>query len=320
MRRILILALAITVTTAAVWYVLTPQTINAVTQALARGDWRLLAIAFALNAAIQWVRAWRFAIMTQGDIVLPDARLVRITFQLNFFNFILPFKLGELSYPVQMNRICGQPFLNAAGILLAARVLDLSTVGAILLLSAYLLGIPAGNAASAVCALSATTLIVLPSVFVLLAGIEIPNRGPRWLNSIATSLAAGIRPLRNRWAAAATILLSYVVWLMFALLSILTATAVVGSLGPLIGLFGAAANNLAFALPVTGIAGLGPSQAAWVFAVTRAGVPWDDAVISALALYAVNLVSALFCGCASLIGSRRNLLGTVRPKRIAEHH
>ena len=44
---------------------------------------------------------------------------------------------------------------------------------------------------------------------------------------------------------------------------------------------------VAFALPVNGIGGLGASQAAWVFALSRAGVTWNDAVISAFALYAV---------------------------------
>ena len=44
------------------------------------------------------------------------------------------------------------------------------------------------------------------------------------------------------------------------------------------------------------IDGLGPAQAAWVAATVQAGVPWDDAVVSALALHAVVLVNALVLG------------------------
>jgi hypothetical protein len=65
-------------------------------------------------------------------------------------------------------------------------------------------------------------------------------------------------------------------------------------------MLGAAAGNVAFALPVNGVAGIGPPQAAWVAATTRAGVPWDDAVVSALALHAVVLANALVCGALAM--------------------
>ena len=58
----------------------------------------------------------------------------------------------------------------------------------------------------------------------------------------------------------------------------------------------AAAGNIAFALPVNGIAGLGPAQAAWVLVTTWAGVPRADAIVSALALHAVVLGNALLLG------------------------
>jgi hypothetical protein len=61
-------------------------------------------------------------------------------------------------------------------------------------------------------------------------------------------------------------------------------------------MLGAAAGNVAFALPINGIAGIGPSQAAWVAATSSVGVPWNDAVVSALALHAVVLANAVICG------------------------
>jgi hypothetical protein len=82
----------------------------------------------------------------------------------------------------------------------------------------------------------------------------------------------------------------------------LVAGAVVDSVGPAAALLGAAAGNLAFALPINGIAGLGPAQAAWVVATTWAGVPQPDAVLSALALHAVVLSNALLLGGLALTG------------------
>ncbi len=80
----------------------------------------------------------------------------------------------------------------------------------------------------------------------------------------------------------------------------------------------AAATNLAFALPINGIAGLGPAQAAWVLAATRAGVHWNEAVVSALAVYAVVLISALLFGGLALALSgwaRSPAISAVPPTR-----
>ena len=72
---------------------------------------------------------------------------------------------------------------------------------------------------------------------------------------------------------------------------------------------------MAFALPVNGIAGIGPAQAAWVAATTWAGVPWDDAVISApLALHAVVLTSALVLGAVATMTG----LGRTAERRVVQ--
>jgi hypothetical protein len=79
-------------------------------------------------------------------------------------------------------------------------------------------------------------------------------------------------------------------------------------------MLGAAAGNIAFALPINGIAGIGPAQAAWVAATTWAGVPWDDAIASALALHAVVLVNAVALGgLATAFGGSRKQSGIAIP-------
>jgi hypothetical protein len=318
MRLFLLLSLAIAVTAAALWFFLTPQTTSALAKALARGNLWLLAIAFALNAGVQWLRAWRFAIMTRGEIALPDAQLVRIAFRLNLFNFILPFRLGELSYPVQMRRIYAQPLFKAAGVLLLARFFDLTTVGAILLAAAAALGLSGSAMGTTALFAAAVALATAPGALLLVGRAAHPLvTRPPWYVRFADPLSAGIGVLRTSRAQLAAIGLSFAVWLTFGALSVLTAEAVVDSVTPIVALLGASASNLAFALPINGIAGLGPSQAAWVIAITWAGVPWDDAVVSALTLYSVNLGSAVFCGGIAMIG-RAASLPVVRPGTTEE--
>jgi uncharacterized membrane protein YbhN (UPF0104 family) len=291
------LILGAAVTFALLWVLVTPDTLAALRLALADADWWALAAAFALSAAVQWLRAWRFAMMTGGTPAFPGAPLVRIAFQLNFFNFLLPFRLGELSYPVLMRRAYGQPMLQATGILLLARLFDLCTVGAILLATAALLGLAGSAAASLLLFAAAAGLVLAPGTVALLGPAAQPIiRSMPGLNRLAAPIAAGLEAAGTRRALAAALALSLAIWLAFGLLAVLTTHAVAAGIPALVALLGASAGNLAFALPINGIAGLGPSQAAWVAAVTRAGVGWENAVVSALALYAVTLTSAVLCG------------------------
>ena len=78
--------------------------------------------------------------MTSGTLALPDWPLVRIAFQLNFLNFTLPFRLGELGYPMMMRRAYGHPIVGSIAVLLLARIFDLFSVGAIFLALASGLG------------------------------------------------------------------------------------------------------------------------------------------------------------------------------------
>jgi len=88
------------------------------------------------------------AIMTDGALAWPGGPLVRIAFQLNFLNFTLPFRLGELGYPVLMRRAYGTPVARSLGVLVLARLYDLATVGAIFLAMAALLGLAGGATGS----------------------------------------------------------------------------------------------------------------------------------------------------------------------------
>src|SRR5262245_42646741 len=166
-----------------------------------------------------------------------------------------------------MHRICGQPLLNAAGVLILARLFDLATVSAIMLAAAATLGLAGSSAGTAALCIAAGALAITPGVLVLLGQAAQPSlmRLP-WLARIAKPLGAGIDALTTRRACFAAIGLSFAVWLTFGFVAVLTTDAVGGSVTPAVALFGASAGNLAFALPINGIVGLGPSQAAWVAA------------------------------------------------------
>jgi hypothetical protein len=339
MRRVLTALLAAAITGLCLWVLLTPQVLNALGRVCAEANPVPLLAAFALTALVQWLRAWRFAVLTTGRASLPDAPMLAIALKLNFLNFVLPFRLGELGYPALMRQQYGHGLLRSAGVLLIARFFDLTTVLAILLGSAALaVHSPAGQVA---CALGALLVGLSP---LALAGLgtavatrvgprlarlaqRLSRRGAGWrgkggadgtgrlasleesADHVARLAAIGRRPLHL------VVLLGFAIWLVFGLAAVLVAAAVVDSVGPGAALLGAAAGNLAFALPINGLAGLGPAQAAWVVATTWAGVPRPDAVLSALALHAVVLSNALLLGGLAMLSglARRAPLSQRQP-------
>src|SRR5262245_26049219 len=336
MRRTLTLLLAAAITAVCLWYLLTPPVLQALGRLREAKPAPLLA-AFALTALVQWLRAWRFAALTTGRPRLPEAPMFAIALKLNFLNFVLPFRLGELGYPALMRQQYGHGLLRSAGVLFVARLFDLSTVLAILLGSAALLiTTPAGQVAFAVGALmfglAPFALAGLGTALLIRLGPRLDRRRQH-LSPIAAKAPAVLGPAAGGWRLAPTadqvarlaalgphhfslvVLLGFAIWLAFGLAAVLVASAVVDTVSPTAALLGASAGNLAFALPVNGIAGLGPAQAAWVWATTWAGVPQPDAVLSALALHAVALSNALLLGGLAFIGgyARRPALSTRQP-------
>jgi glycosyltransferase 2 family protein len=320
MRRLLSALVALAVTALCLWFLLTPQIVGSLARLWAEARPLPIVAAFALCALIQYLRAWRFAVMTTGSLALPGAALVRIAFQLNFLNFTLPFRLGELGYPVLMHRHYGYDLLHSTGVLLLARLFDLATVGAILLGAAALLEASAG-ALRAVLALGALGLALTPFALAFAGVVLRPRlrRLPPRVGAIGARLTAGLDALGHRSSVGlAAVGVGFAVWLVFGLAAVLVAQAVVETVSPAAAMLGAAAGNVAFALPINGIAGVGPAQAAWVAATTYAGVPWDDAVVSALALHAVVLTNALVFGAiATLAGPARRptVMSSARTRR-----
>jgi hypothetical protein len=308
-RWLLSTVLALAVSAVCLWVLLTPQVVASLGRLATQTSPLPVVAAFALVALVQWLRAWRFAVMLTGRAALPGAALTRIAFQLNFWNFALPLRLGELSFPVLMRRHLGYGLLHAGGVLLIARLFDLATVGAIVLGAAAALDAWPGSG-RALLILAALGLGLAP-LGLAVGGLALRPRLARLprVGDAVAKLTAGLDAIGGYGAGLAAVALSLAIWLALGVAAILVAGAVVATVSPAAAMLGGAAGNVAFALPINGIAGLGPPQAAWVAATTWAGVPWDDAVVSALALHAVVVANAIVCGGMAMVGGGRQERG-----------
>jgi hypothetical protein len=254
---------------------------------------------------IQWLRAWRFAIALTGRPGPPSTAMVWVAVRLVVYNFLLPFRLGELSFPLMMRRAFGVEYTRSAGILILVRCLDFSTVGALLCLTAAAL-LPEAALGWSARALLAAGVLLLAAPLLLISAVtplgRAAARSPR-LAPVAVRLLWGATMLRAPAARALALVLTLAIWLAHATLGWLAASAVIGGISPVATTLATAAGNLAFALPVPVIAGLGPSQAAWAVALGLAGLPRPAAVATALASQAVILCGILALGLASVLAA-----------------
>jgi hypothetical protein len=306
-RKVLLLLLAALITAVSAWFLMTPDVLAGLLAAARRMDPLILLLALALNGALQWLRAWRFAVLTYGRLDRPEAEQVRIALELNFFIFALPMRLGEASYPLQMRRSYGQPLLASTGVLLLSRAFDLGTLTSILLLLTVHLDLVDGLSLNTALVAGAAAAGTLPVILGTLGRTWSPSAaGLPAMARHALALSEALRTLRRRRVQAMSVVLSYAIWISYGGMAVLVASGLSPSIGVAEGMLGAAAGNLAFALPVNGIAGFGASQAAWVLAVTQAGVTWRDASVAAIGVHAVSLFSALlFGGTAVIWGTMR---------------
>jgi len=303
-ERVLSTLLALAVGGVVLGWLLAGVDLDALAATLARAGWWKLALALPLVPLIQWLRAWRFALLLSGRAVLPSRVMVEIAARLIVLNFLLPFRLGELGFPVMMKRAYGTEALRSAGILLLARLMDLFAVAAVLCLAAAAL--PAGDRLGWPAGMLVAAGIALLTLAVLLVDLLLPLRWialrlPR-LGRLLELALSGAAMVQAPGARALASLLTLATWLLHALIGWLAATAVAPQLAAATTTLAAAAANLAFALPVPAIAGLGPPQAGWVAALGLAGVPWPDAVATALLSHAVILAGILLLGLLTLLG------------------
>ena len=295
-------ALAALVTAAVLALLLSPEVLRAFGAALERARPGPLLLALAFGFAVQYLRAWRFGVMSLGRRGPPQGPMLGIALRLNLMNFLLPFRLGELTFPVLMRRVYRQDPLHATGVLVLARVFDLCLVGALFCFA--LLATGAGGtdpAARALLGSAAVACVGLPLALVA-GGRALVGRwqpGGR-AGDLLRRLAVGLDDLGHGPRARLAVFLSAGIWLAHGGLSVAAASAVIAGFPTWSGLLGAAAHSLAFALPVNGLAGVGPAPAAWAGAVAWTGIVWSEAVVAALTMHAVAVAGALFYGLPSL--------------------
>src|SRR5262249_38919152 len=81
MNRFLSVVLAVAVTAVCLWFLLTPEVLQSLRRIGTDAKPLPIVAAFLVCTLVQWLRAWRYSMMTSVHLNLPDATMVRIAFQ-----------------------------------------------------------------------------------------------------------------------------------------------------------------------------------------------------------------------------------------------
>lgn len=313
MKRFL---LAFFISLVLVYLLLRSIRIEEISDLLLRSKVRFLFLALFFYALQYLGRALRFVLLIRSE-KLPVGLVFGIVCLHNLFNYLLPVRAGEISFPVLAKRYADVSATEGVGVLLVARILDLAAILALFIVSLLLLSGRLLKLDRSVTVLFSLFLLLL--LFLLLRKLGFVLRGmARWMR------AAGGRIVGERfqdgWELALRKIdafvevldpilednilwiglgVSLIIWMSFALscYSMIHGFGVHASFLQVV--FGSTCTAVTGVLPVSGLGNFGTMEAGWSIALYLTGMPKEEAISSA---FAIHLLVLAFVGILSVAG------------------
>lgn len=275
-------------------------------------DGRLLLAAAAVSATFLAARGLRLRLLVEGDAMKwPRATLVAAAAQAAAL--FAPARTGELALPWLLDRATGRGFTSGVSTLLAARTLDLATLG--LWCGAAVLTV---RGVTETWALLVSALLLAPSALLpltLAAADRLALRllaprgqgGRRWARRIRRVRREVQELLRHPIRLLAAVFVSLVMWGLQWSVAWILLVAMGHRWPPAMVVSGAAAAAVANVLPFNLVGNLGTLEAGWTAAFTALGIPLQVAAATGLAAHLWGLIfAAFFGGLAWIVTLRSN--------------
>jgi len=264
-------------------------------------DGRLLLAAAAVSAAFLTARGLRLRLLVEGDALKwPRATLVAAAAQAAAL--FAPARTGELALPLLLDRTTGRGFTSGVSTLLAARTLDLATLG--LWCGAAVLAV---RGLTEPWALLVSMLLLAPSALLpltLTAADRVAIRllaprgqgGRRWARRVRRVRREVQELLRHPIRLLAAVVVSLIMWGLQWSVAWILLVAMGHRWPPAMVVSGTAAAAAANVLPFNLVGNLGTLEAGWTAAFTALGIPLQVAAATGLAAHLWGLIFAAFFG------------------------
>lgn len=237
------------------------------------------------------LRGWRVAYEFRAYDTLTLLGAIKIVLWHNATLNLLPFRSGELVFPLLLNKMAKVPVLSAVTSLIYLRFQDACTVLMIAICVWPGLAIPSRL-------MLAIALVVAAILFQKWAKSTATWRESTWalkrrLSALRDALAEG-----NPQAG-----LSWVLTIANWLIKISIQAVLYVNLLPLdfsVGVLATLSSEFAALLPIQGVAGLGTFEASSALVIRTEGISWVDSIQVAAQVHLVMLASALFWAFVSM--------------------
>ena len=234
-----------------------------------------------LTAFSYWVRAIRLEVHYRNIMKGRITQVFWISSWHNFMNNLLPFRMGELTYPVLLKKHFDISYASSLGTLLMFRVLDIYAIFLLAILVVGYLTLPL------VFFLSLLVAYILAPLIIWLCGKKILKI--KYLQFISSKFVFGEFDFRAVFVSG---LLSVLNWfLKLSSFSILIVS--LSNLGWVEAFVGSVGGELSSVAPFHGLMGFGTYEAGVTAALSLLGAHFGDAMLAAVNLHLYVLLSSI---------------------------
>jgi uncharacterized membrane protein YbhN (UPF0104 family) len=270
--------------------------------------------ALGLHVAMYVLRTLRFQVLLPPEERPAFAGLVAVVAAYTMAAFVLPAKIGEATFVLYANQVCGVSASSGIAALVVSRLLDLATLSGGFSIACFVLNASGAYpqvewfaaagvvlaVVSAVCfVLSARGDLLLKAAtsIVVTLGIARTGVGKKLLGTSAHASAALRVAGGGRRLFAAT-LVSIPIWASIFLFCAVLARGLglPQDMTLAAAAFGSSLAILTAQIPISAFASFGTLEAGWVVGFGVLGVPKDIAVATGLGLHIVQLCNVILLG------------------------
>lgn len=240
-------------------------------------------LAFLAYSLMNLCRAFRL------KLLFPDLSIriiLSITLIHNFVNNILPFRLGELSYTYLIRR--ERSYSHAFSSLLFIRMMDMLSLSFLFACALIFMPNHHENLKPFGFVVALLILIVLSVFFILNHTSLISMKALNKFREIFRSYSWG--------TGIGTFMISNIMWLLSFYVYYIIIKELSMNISYIEIIMPCALLILSTILPVTGIAGFGTMEAAWVFGMALYGIPEDVALASGLIIHFIRIGFIIILG------------------------
>ena len=301
-KKIIYFILSLIVCFVVLRYVLSEISFGQVTELMLNADAAALIIFVILSLLMTLFRTWRYKLLLNFSGVRPNSfALYLVVLIRNFCSDLLPARTGSLVYVFLLNKRLGVSLDQATSSFSLAMVFDLCSVAPLVLVATLFLG-DTGGVSNSVVVSAAVVFLILSTILIYMtpflfkfAGEQtarikfLPEKIRTEASKFFDRVNLDIRQIRDAGLYTKVFLLSILIRvfkyasLYFILYALLAPEGYTYAQLPWAKVFfGLIVPEFVVSLPISGIAGFGAYQSAWIFMFELLKFPSETAKITSL--------------------------------------